>query len=86
MDWNEAAEDLLKNILSQTLRPLRESAERQIRATAEQMAADDGASRVGVETLIAAWVRTTPESLRPDLPRQMDRFGLDSEEYGKLLQ
>jgi hypothetical protein len=31
-------------------------------------------------------VRTTPEALRVDLPRQMERFGLDPAEYGHLLQ
>jgi hypothetical protein len=41
---------------------------------------------VGVETVIVAWVRNTPEALRPDLPRLMDRFGLDPGEYGHLLE
>jgi hypothetical protein len=49
------------------------------------MAEDDGKNRVGVETVIAAWVRSTPETLRADLPRQMERFGLDPDEYRHLL-
>ncbi len=49
------------------------------------MAEEDGKNRVGVETVIAAWVRLTPETLRSDLPRQMERFGLDPDEYSHLL-
>jgi hypothetical protein len=49
------------------------------------MAEEDGKNRVGVETVIAAWVRNTPETLRADLPRQMERFGLDPDEYQHLL-
>lgn len=86
MDWNDAADELLQQILSQTPRPVRDAAETQLRATAESLAAEDGKSRVGVETVIAAWVATTPESVRSDLPRQMERFGLDPGEYGHLLE
>ena len=63
MNWNDAAEDFLNLVLAQTPRPVREDTELQIRGTAEAMAEDDGKNRVGVETVIAAWVRLTPESL-----------------------
>jgi broad specificity phosphatase PhoE len=86
MNWNDAAEDLLQGILAQTPRPLREEAESQLRAAAERLAEDDGKNRVGVETVIAAWVANTPEAVRSDLPRQMERFGLDPAEYAHLLQ
>jgi hypothetical protein len=85
MNWNDAAEDLLNNILAQTPRPVREQAEAELRGAAEQMAEDEGKNRVGVETVIAAWIASTPEAIRPDLPRQMERFGLDPAEYGHLL-
>jgi hypothetical protein len=86
MNWNDAAEDFLNQVLAQTPRPVREAVEGQLRSTAEAMAADDGKQRVGVETVIAAWVRNTPEALRSDLPRQMERFGLDPGEYKHLLE
>jgi hypothetical protein len=86
MNWNDAAEDLLNQVLAQTPRPVRDAAEAQLRGTAEVLAEDEGKNRVGVETVIAAWVRSTPEALRPDLPRQMERFGLDPEEYRHLLE
>jgi hypothetical protein len=85
MNWNDAAEDLLGQILAQTPRPVREAAEEQLRGSAERRAEDDGKSRVGVETVIAAWVETTPEAVRADLPRLMERFGLDPAEYAHLL-
>lgn len=85
MNWNDAAEDLLNQVLAQTPRPVRDATETQLRQTAEALAEEDGKNRVGVETVIAAWVRNTPETLRPDLPRQMERFGLDPEEYRHLL-
>lgn len=85
MNWNDAAEDLLNQVLAQTPRPVRDSTETQLRQTAEALAEEDGKNRVGVETVIVAWVRNTPETLRSDLPRQMERFGLDPEEYRHLL-
>jgi len=85
MNWNDAAEDFLNQVLAQTPRPVRESTEHAIRGTAEALAEEDGKTRVGVETVIAAWVRNTPETLRGDLPRQMERFGLDPDEYRHVL-
>ena len=86
MNWNDAAEDFLNAVLAQTPRPEREGTEARLRGLAEAMAEDDGKNRVGVETMIAAWVRNTPETLRDDLPRQMERFGLDPDEYAHLLR
>jgi hypothetical protein len=86
MNWNDAAEDLLNQVLAQTPRPVRESTEAQLRGMAEALAEEDGKNRVGVETVIVAWVRNTPETVRPDLPRQMEQFGLDPDEYRHLLQ
>ena len=85
MNWNDAAEDLLQQVLAQTPRPVREAAEAQLRETAERLAEEDGKNRVGVETVITAWIANTPETIRPDLPRQMERFGLDPAEYAHLL-
>jgi hypothetical protein len=86
MNWNDAAEDLLQQILAQTPRPVRDAEEGRLREAAESLAADDGKSRVGVETVIAAWVANTPEAVRSDLPRQMERFGLDPAEYEHLFE
>ena len=85
VNWNDAAEDLLNQVLAQTPRPVRDATETQLRGAAEALAADDGKNRVGVETVIAAWVQNTPDTLRSDLPRQMERFGLDPDEYQHLL-
>ena len=86
MNWNDAAEDFLNQVLSQTPRPVRESTEAELRGVAETMAEEEGKQRVGVETVIAAWVRLTPETLRADLPRQMERYGLDPGDYRSLLE
>ena len=86
MNWSDAAEDFLNQVLAQTPRPVRESTEAQLRGLAESMAEEGGLNRVGVETVIAAWVRGTPETVRADLPRQMERFGLDPDEYRHLLE
>lgn len=85
MNWNDAAEDFVNSVMSETPRPVREATGEQLRKLAEAMAEEDGKNRVGVETVIAAWVRSTPETLRPDLPRQMEKFGLDPDEYRHLL-
>ncbi len=85
MNWNDAAEDMVQSVLAQTPRPVREAAEARLREAAERLAEEDGKNRVGVETVIAAWVAGTPEAIRPDLPRQMERLGLDPSEYRHLL-
>ena len=85
MNWNDAAEDLLTQILQRTARPLRDATESQIREAAEAHAADQGLTRVGVQTVIAAYIQTTPETLRPELPRQLQALGLDESDYGHLL-
>ena len=86
MNWNDAAEDLLAQVLSHTPRPEREAAERSLRGESEAVAEEEGRNRVGVETVISAWVRTTPDTLRAELPRQMERLGLDPDEYRHLLE
>ena len=86
MNWNDAAEDLLHQVLGQTPYPVRDATAAQLRGVAEAMADDEGKQRVGVETVILAWVRCTPEALRPDLPRLMDKFGLDPSDYRHLLE
>jgi hypothetical protein len=85
VNWNDAAEDFVNQVLANTPRPERESAAEQLRSAAETLAEDEGRNRVGVETVIAAWVRLTPEALRSELPRQMERMGLDPSEYQHLL-
>jgi hypothetical protein len=85
MNWNDAAEDLLNQVLAQTPYPVREATEEKLRAVAEGIADDEGKQRVGVETVIMAWVHSTPEALRPDLPRLMEKFGLNPDEYRHLL-
>ena len=74
------------SVVMQKAEQEREEAEAQLRGSAERLAEDDGKNRVGVETVIAAWVANTPEAVRADLPRQMERFGLDPAEYGHLLE
>ena len=81
MDWNEAAEDLLHQILMTTPLPVRQQIDREVRQVAESLAESDGLARVGTNTVVQAWVESTPEALRGELPRQMERLGLDPEEY-----
>lgn len=86
MNWNDAAEDLLNAILARTPRPVRDEAESALRNAAESAAEEEGKNRVGVETVVAAWVRSTPPPIRPDLTRQMEQLGLDPDEYQWLLE
>ena len=85
MNWNDAAEDLLHQILQQTPRPVRDATEAKLRETAERRAGDDGLNRVGVQTVIAAYIEITPETLRSELPHRLDLLGLDSSDYEHLL-
>jgi hypothetical protein len=85
MNWNDAAEDLLLQVLGRTPRPTRDQAERDIRQTAEQIAGEQGSSRVGVNTVVEAWVRSTPEPLRDLIPQTMSDIGLDPHDYDYLF-
>lgn len=85
MNWNDAAEDLLNDILSRTPRPVRDQAETALRQLAEGIAEEEGKNRVGTNTVVTAWIKNTPEMLRAELPRQMEQLGLDPEEYEDLL-
>lgn len=85
MDWNEAAEDLLHQILMTTPLPVRQQIESQVREVAESIAEDQGKARINTTTVVEAWIRSTPPALRCELPRQMERLGLDPDEYAALL-
>lgn len=85
MDWNDAAEDLLDQILKTTPLPVRQQIEGQIREVAEQVAEADGRSRINTDVVVRAWIESTPEALRSELPRQLERLGLDPYEYESLL-
>ncbi len=86
MNWNDAAEDLLNSILTRTPRPVRERTEESLRSTAETLAEEEGKNRVGVQTVVEAWVKITPETLRTELPRELEQFGLDPAEYEYLFE
>lgn len=86
MNWNDAAEDLLQSILTRTPRPVRERTEESLRSTAETLAEEEGKNRVGVQTVVEAWVKITPETLRTELPRELEQFGLDPAEYEYLFE
>lgn len=85
MDWNEAAEDLLHQILMTTPLPVRQQIEGQVREIAESIADGEGKARINTTTVVEAWIKATPEALRGELPRQMERLGLDPDEYSALL-
>ncbi|HBY62850.1 MAG TPA: hypothetical protein DEH78_23755 [Solibacterales bacterium] len=85
MRWNDAAEDLVKNIAGCAPRAEREAVIERLTQAAERRAEEEGLNRVGVEVVIAAWVETTPAALRSDLARRMESLGLDSAAYAHLL-
>ena len=85
MDWNDAAEDLLHQVLMTTPLPVRQQIESQIRRVAETIAENEGTSRINTNVVVQAWIQSTPEALRSELPRQMERLGLDPEEFEALL-
>jgi hypothetical protein len=53
-----------------------------VRQLAESIAQDEGKARVGTNTVVHAWIEATPEALRSEMPRQMERLGLDPAEFG----
>ena len=85
MNWNDAAEDLLEQILQRTPRPERERAAERLKEEAEAWAEENGLNRVGVQPVIAAYIRITPEALRSEVPNQLEAWGLDESDYQHLL-
>ncbi len=85
MDWNDASEDLLQQILLSTPLPVRQQIAGSFRAEAEALAESEGRSRVNTNTVIEAWIKVTPEALRTEIARQMERMGLDPYEFQHLL-
>lgn len=85
MNWNDAAEDLLQQILQSTPRPERERAQARLHEAAEAYAEENGLNRVGVQSVIAAYIQITPEALRSELPHQLEALGLDQSDYRHLL-
>jgi hypothetical protein len=85
VDGNEAAEDLLRQILMTTPLPVRRQIGQQVRGIAGELAEGAGSSRVGTATVDQAWILSTPEALRPDLPTQMERLGLVPAEFEDYL-
>ncbi|MEP7362846.1 MAG: hypothetical protein ABI972_06290 [Acidobacteriota bacterium] len=86
MDWNDASEDLLQQIMLSTPLPVRQQMEGTFRSEAEALAENEGKSRVNTNTVVEAWIKVTPEALRSEIPRQMERMGLDPYEYAHLLE
>jgi len=86
MDWNDASEDLLQQILLSTPLPVRQQMEGNFRSQAEAIAEAEGRSRVNTNTVVEAWIKVTPEALRGELPRQMERMGLDPYEFQHLWE
>ena len=86
MDWNDASEDLLQQILLSTPLPVRQQMEGNFRSQAEAIAEAEGRSRVNTNTVVEAWIKVTPEALRSELPRQMERMGLDPYEFQHLWE
>ncbi len=86
MDWNDASEDLLQQILLSTPLPVRQQMERGFREEAEALAEAAGLARVNTNIVVEAWVRVTPEALRGELSRQMERMGLDPYEFQHLME
>ncbi|MBN8732377.1 MAG: hypothetical protein J0L64_17680, partial [Acidobacteria bacterium] len=56
------------------------------RSQAEAIAEAEGRSRVNTNTVVEAWIKVTPEALRSELPRQMERMGLDPYEFQNLWE
>lgn len=86
MDWNDASEDLLQQILLSTPLPVRQQMEGDFHSQAEAIAEAEGRSRVNTNTVVEAWIKVTPEALRGELPRQMERMGLDPYEFQHLWE
>lgn len=86
MNWNDASEDLLQQILLSTPLPVRQQMEGTFRAQAEAIAEAEGRSRVNTNTVVEAWIKVTPEALRGEIPRQMERMGLDPYEFQHLWE
>ena len=87
MNWNDAAEDFLNQVLAQTpLSGARGDRSAVARAWRKAWPRTRARQRVGVETVIMAWVQTDAGSATARPAALMEKFGLDPDEYRHLLE
>jgi len=81
MTWTDEAREIIQDLLQELPLPVRAGVEEAASYRAEGIAEKAGATRVGLETAVHAFIESTPRDLRQRLKHTLSYKGLDPEEY-----
>jgi len=86
MEWESAAESVLRSLVDMVPETMRELAKATARDESELAAQDRGAAIVAGEDVIRGWIRTTPPEQRDGLVEVIDGLGFEPETFADDLQ
>ena len=86
MEWESAAESVLRSLVDMVPETMRELARATARDESELAAQDRGAAIVAGEDVIRGWIRTTPPEQRDGLVEVIDGLGFEPETFADDLQ
>lgn len=81
MTWTDEAREIIQDLLQELPLPARAGVEQAANYRAEGIAEKAGATRVGLETAVRAFIKSTPRDLRERLKHTLSYKGIDPEDY-----
>ncbi len=81
MTWTEEAREIIQDLLQELPLPVRAGVEEAANYRAEGVAEKAGATRVGLETAVRAFIESTPRDLRERLKHMLSYKGIDPDDY-----
>lgn len=86
MEWDPAAEGVLRALVDMVPETMRELARATARDESELAAQERGGAAVAGEDVIRGWIRTTPPEQRDGLVEVIDGLGFEPEAFADDLQ
>ena len=86
MQWDQAAEGVLRAFVDMVPETMRELARATARDESELAAQERGAENVSGEDVVRGWIRTTPPEQRDGLIEVIDSLGFEAETFADDLQ
>lgn len=81
MTWTDEAREIIQDLLQELPLPVRAGVEEVANYRAEGITEKAGATRVGLETAVRAFIESTPRDLRERLKHTLSYKGIDPEDY-----
>jgi hypothetical protein len=81
MMWTDEAREIVQDLLRELPLPVRDGVQQSAAYRAEAIAEKASATRVELETVVRAFIESTPRDLRERLKHTLSYKGIDPEEY-----